>query len=92
MNGDTGSSSNLKFITLDELRENNGKDGKPYWILIDGKVYDVTNYNHPGGKEVWEQPDPNNNYIDLYEDFMNADHSSTANRLMKKYIIGELEK
>ena len=31
-----------KKITLQELQENNGKNGKPAYIAYKGKVYDVT--------------------------------------------------
>ena len=39
-----------KFTDLNEIFENNTKDS--LWLLIDSKVYDVTNYHHPGGKQV----------------------------------------
>lgn len=31
-----------KKVTLQELTQNDGKDGKPAWIAYKGKVYDVT--------------------------------------------------
>ena len=31
-----------KKITLQELQENNGKNGKPAYVAYKGKVYDVT--------------------------------------------------
>jgi predicted heme/steroid binding protein/uncharacterized membrane protein len=33
----------LKEFNLEELNQNNGKDGKPAYIAYKGKVYDVTN-------------------------------------------------
>ncbi len=74
---------------MDELRMNDGNCGNDLWVLIDGKIYDLTNYDHPGGPEVFEQNPMN--YQDMYEDFMNAGHSSTATRLMKKFYVGDLE-
>ena len=37
-----------KFTDLNEIFEHNTKDS--LWLLIDNKVYDVTNFKHPGGK------------------------------------------
>jgi cytochrome b involved in lipid metabolism len=79
-----------KIITLDEIRENDGTNGKPFWILIDGKVYDVSYYDHPGGIEVYRQEDPNN-FEDFFEKFESIGHSPTAYKLMKKFYIGNLK-
>lgn len=42
--------SNNKKITMEELAKHNSPSD--CWLLIDGKVYDVTNYidSHPGGR------------------------------------------
>jgi cytochrome b involved in lipid metabolism len=37
-----------KFKDLNEIFEHNTKDS--LWLLIENKVYDVTNFKHPGGK------------------------------------------
>ena len=37
-----------KHITLEELKEYNGENGKPAYVAIDGIVYDVTDV------EPWE--------------------------------------
>jgi len=34
--------SSEKQFTIEELKENNGKNGKPAYIAYKGKVYDVT--------------------------------------------------
>jgi cytochrome b involved in lipid metabolism len=81
-------SSNLRDFTLEELRLKDGKDGRDLYVLIDGKVYDITKYKHPGGNDVFEQGD---DYQDLFEKFLEVGHSSTADRLMKKFLIGELK-
>ena len=36
------------FTDLNEIFEHNTKES--LWLLIDNKVYDVTNFKHPGGK------------------------------------------
>jgi predicted heme/steroid binding protein len=38
----------MKAFTMKELGEYNGKDGKPAYVAVNGKVYDVT------GSEQWE--------------------------------------
>ena len=42
-----------RFTDLNEIFEHNTKDS--LWLLIHGKVYDVTNYKHPGGKQIFMQ-------------------------------------
>jgi len=79
-----------KIITLNELKENDGTNGKQLWILIDGKVYDVSYYDHPGGIEVYKQEDPDN-FEDFHENFESIGHSPTAYKLMKKFYIGNLK-
>jgi len=81
MNGETIT------INLEELKQNNGKNGNPLWVLIDGLVYDLTFYDHPGGIEVFDQ-DPDN-YRDLFNDFDYVDHSAKAKKLMKKFLVGK---
>jgi predicted heme/steroid binding protein len=57
----------LRTITLDELRQFDGKNGKPAYIAYRGKIYDVTqsklwtNGDHMGmhdpGKDLTEEID-----------------------------------
>lgn len=81
-------SSNLKEFSIEDLKEYNGKEGRNLYVLLDGKVYDLTKYDHPGGLEVFEQGE---NYQDLQEEFLQVGHSSTAERIKKKYLIGYLK-
>lgn len=39
-----------KFTDLSEILQHNTKDS--IWLLIHNKVYDVTNFKHPGGKQI----------------------------------------
>lgn len=78
----------LLEISMKELKENDGKNGNPLWILIDGLIYDVTFYDHPGGIDVFYQ-DPDN-YRDLFKDFDYVDHSKKAKKLMQKFLLGKL--
>ena len=36
------------FTELNDIFEHNTKES--CWLLIDNKVYDVTNFKHPGGR------------------------------------------
>ena len=38
------------FKELGPIFEHNTKES--IWLLIDSKVYDVTNFKHPGGKQI----------------------------------------
>jgi predicted heme/steroid binding protein len=54
-----------KKITFQELKENNGKNGKPAYIVYQGKVYDVSDSAmwidgehmglHQAGKDLTEE-------------------------------------
>ena len=78
--------SENKIITLEEFKKNNGEDGNKLWILIEGKVYDVTEFDHPGGKEILME-DQESDRFDEFESI----HSPGAKRQMKKYLIGNIE-
>ncbi|XP_065360307.1 cytochrome b5 [Calliphora vicina] len=73
-------------FTLCEISENNGKNGKPVWIVVKGVVYDVTNFlkDHPGGDELILE------YAgkDATKAFNDAGHSIDAIQDMKLYKIG----
>ena len=77
---------NLKLISKLELKDNNGLNGKPLWILIQGFIYDVTSFKHPGGINVY--------LVDQSEDehykFTNVCHSSEAYKTMDSLLIGQL--
>ena len=80
-------SKNIKKITLEDLEKHKG--GENPWILIDGKVYDVTNFltKHPGGKEILIK----NSGKDSTKEFMDIKHSEDAKKLLDTYFIGNLE-
>jgi cytochrome b involved in lipid metabolism len=78
--------SKLKPFTMDEIKYMNGKNDKRLYILIGGLVYDVTDFDHPGGSSVYED-----NTFDLQDEFDNVGHSMSATSQMKKYLIGKLQ-
>lgn len=75
----------LKEYSMNELLENNGENGKPLWILLKGNIYDVTNFKHPGGKEVLTDDHGD----DRWEEF-NSIHSKGAKEQAKDYLVGKL--
>ena len=84
-------SSDLKIIYKEELLKNDGNDGKPLWILIHGKIYDITGFEHPGGPCVFENWNAPNDVTDLGEDFDEA-HDEKVIEIREKYLIGLLGK
>lgn len=58
-------------------------------IVISDKIYDITNFmfEHPGGADVLDF------YVfkDATNAFYEIGHSSDAEELLKKFLIGELE-
>ena len=73
----------MVFSDLSEIYEHNTKEST--WLLINNKVYDVTNFDHPGGKLILRKSAGK----DATKDFEYAEHSSKAQEEMEKLIIGE---
>lgn len=76
----------LPLITLDEVSWHDTLDD--CWIVVCDYVYDCTDFlkNHPGGPDVLLE------YAgrDASLAFIGTGHSKSANRLLKKFLIGEL--
>jgi len=73
-------------INLEELKLNDGEN-RDLWVLIHDKVYDLTNFKHPGGKEILMDPIGE----DRGDEF-DSIHSPAVKDEMKKYFIGRLKK
>ena len=73
--------------TLEEVSLHNKKGDA--WMIIDDKVYNVSNFHHPGGYIIKKGYG-----IDATSYFYhpNVKHSSYAKKLLKKYYIGNLRK
>ena len=71
-----------KALTIEEIEQQNGDVGNRLWVIIEGKVYDLTTFDHPGGREVFQESFG----IDRIEEFIG--HSAEAIQQMKKYEIG----
>ncbi|WRX13352.1 Cytochrome b5-like heme/steroid binding domain - like 5 [Theobroma cacao] len=76
-----------KLFTMQEASQHNSKED--CWVVIDGKVYDVTSYldEHPGGDDVVLASTGK----DATDDFEDAGHSKSAKELMQTFCIGELD-
>jgi cytochrome b involved in lipid metabolism len=75
--------SKLKQYTFDEVKYMNGENGKRLYIVVNGLVYDVTDFDHPGGRSLFAD-----NSYDLAGEFDDAGHSRSAVAQMKSYLIG----
>ncbi|KAF1761017.1 hypothetical protein GCK72_009270 [Caenorhabditis remanei] len=78
--------SELRTITIDEVAQHS--DEESCWIIIHGKVYDVTKFleEHPGGAEVITQMAG----LDSTAEFDDVGHSKDAMEMAKEYLIGQL--
>ncbi|XP_073054705.1 cytochrome b5-like [Primulina eburnea] len=76
-----------KLFTLAEISEHNSK--KDCWLLINGKVYDVTKFldDHPGGDDVLLTATGK----DATDDFEDVGHSSSARATMDEFFVGEID-
>lgn len=87
----TGVDSDIKTITLfdSELKKHNSYNS--CWLLISGKVYDVTSYlnSHPGGEaEILKTCGTDATVI--YDNRDNTgSHSSKARSILANYYIGD---
>ncbi|KAG6598642.1 Cytochrome b5 isoform A, partial [Cucurbita argyrosperma subsp. sororia] len=75
------------LYSIEEVSQHSSNDD--CWIIIDGKVYDLTSYldEHPGGDDVIVAATGR----DATDDFEDAGHSKDARELMEKFYIGELD-
>ncbi len=71
-------------FTIEEIEKNNGENGNKLWVIIGKKVYDVSTYKHPGGREMFEDAYGE----DRLDEFNSIGHSPAAIQEMKKLHIG----
>jgi cytochrome b involved in lipid metabolism len=76
-----------RTISLAEASQHRSE--KDCWLIIHGKVYDVTAFldEHPGGYDIVVAASGK----DGTEDFEEIGHSSTAKEMLADYYIGEYE-
>ena len=77
-----------KGYTIEEVRKHRNK--KSAWLVIDGKVYDVTDWrkSHPGGDVIMQGVKVD----DATSLFESRGHSSFARKKLKELYIGKLIK
>jgi len=76
-----------KTVTIDDLRAHKTKES--FYILVHGKVYDVTKFidEHPGGDEVLLAEGGQ----DATEAFEDVGHSDEARALLPGMLVGDFE-
>jgi cytochrome b involved in lipid metabolism len=78
---------NMSKVTRAELAKHNTEDD--CWVLIHGKVYNVTNFkDHPGDFDVFVE---NAGGPDATQEFEGACHTEDAIEQMAEYLVGELD-
>ena len=73
------------FTDLNDIFCHNTKES--VWLLIDNKVYDVTDFKHPGGKQILLQ----NAGQDATTQFEDIGHSKKAEKQMEDLIVGTFD-
>ena len=81
----TGEKELKVFTELADIFEHNTKES--CWLLIDNNVYDVTNFKHPGGKQILLQ----NAGQDATTQFEDIGHSKKAFEEMEQLIVGTFD-
>ncbi|VVB15388.1 unnamed protein product [Arabis nemorensis] len=76
-----------KVFTLSEVSQHSSP--KDCWIVIEGKVYDVTKFldDHPGGDDVILTATGK----DATDDFEDVGHSSTAKAMLDEFYVGDID-
>jgi cytochrome b involved in lipid metabolism len=78
----------IRKITMPELLKNNGEKGKPLWVMIHSKIYDVSKFKHPGGRSLLINDD-DDHYEDKGIEFDSVNHSKEAIEELEKFYIGD---
>ena len=73
-------------FSMENIIENNGKDGKPFHLLMRGYVLDVTKFvsKHPGGEDIFQGA--GKDAADVFE----GPHQPTTATLFSNFCIGKL--
>jgi cytochrome b involved in lipid metabolism len=79
--------ASLPFYTAADVAKHATKDD--LWVIIDGKVYDLTRYvdPHPGGEGIL-----NHAGGDSTEGFHGPQHPDHVHVTLRKFLIGKLKK
>ncbi|WOG88656.1 hypothetical protein DCAR_0207891 [Daucus carota subsp. sativus] len=82
-----GGAAEDQLLSFEEISKHNKKFD--CWIIISGKVYDVTPFldDHPGGDEILLMATAK----DATDDFDDVNHSEEAVGMLKSYHIGNVD-
>jgi len=74
------------YYSAEEVKSHNKKDD--LWIIVKGKVYDVTSYveEHVGGDAILRNPG-----LDNTEGFFGDQHPEKAHDMLPEFYIGQLQ-
>ena len=78
--------ASLPVYDAAELARHNTETSK--WVVVDGYVYDVTHFKHPGGNDKLFD----NAGTDVSKLFYNIKHSPQAHKLLAKMLQGRFDK
>ncbi|KAL8200380.1 hypothetical protein R6Q57_011719 [Mikania cordata] len=75
----------MKVFDLEDVSQHNNR--KDCWVIINARVYDVTNFlnDHPGGDNVLLDVAGKN----ASEEFEEAGHGSASRLMLDEYYVGE---
>ncbi|CAH8259670.1 unnamed protein product [Arabidopsis lyrata] len=78
---------NGKVLNLSELSQHSSRHD--CWLLIEGKVYDVTEFlkDHPGGDDVLLSATGK----DATHEFEEVGHSSSAKVMLSEFYVGDID-
>lgn len=89
-----GTDVELPLITLASFLDNNGRDGKKLWIVIDAVVFNVTDYmyKHPGGKVPLMQNAECDSTYQFYKTHGRKGNTRPLLRRLKSLAVGILDR
>ena len=81
----------VRVYTMEDVDKHSSS--KDRWLVVDGKVYDVTKYikDHPGGEDIMMEKNQTDGSSDLTDMFNSAGHSTDARAIMAGLCIGNVK-